>query len=180
MAKKDGAKKRRPTSTTTAGQHSFFLTFFVLVLYTPLQTALDKMSGAEPASPSVVGAPHRVRIVGSSAAASSSSRNKLLLPPDSIRTLRLQTGDAAIILAEGSEDAGFLVGSVWPSFTLEAGTVRLPTAAHIPASLQAGQRAVVLPLQTAHSAMPLKRPPTAVRLSLTPAFSCSSCLGSSS
>ncbi|GAK65454.1 AAA family ATPase [Moesziomyces antarcticus] len=131
------------------------------------------MSEADSASSSSAAASHRVRIVGSSAAASSSSRNKLLLPADSIRTLRLQTGDAAVILAEDSEDGGFIVGSVWPSFTLEVGTVRLPTAAHIPASLQAGQRAVVLPLHPVHSTMPLKRPPTAVRLTLTPASAAS-------
>uniref|UniRef100_V5F2J5 Cell division cycle protein n=1 Tax=Kalmanozyma brasiliensis (strain GHG001) TaxID=1365824 RepID=V5F2J5_KALBG len=53
----------------------------------------------------------KARVVEAGTAASSSSRSKVLLPVDTIRALKLQTGDALLVTAEGATSADFFVGS---------------------------------------------------------------------
>ncbi|GAC93723.1 cell division cycle protein [Pseudozyma hubeiensis SY62] len=105
--------------------------------------------------------PVKARVVEAGTAASSSSRSKVLLPVDIIRSLKLQTGDAVLITAEASVDNDFAVGTVWPSFALEAGTIRLPLAAQMPSGLASGQTVLVLPLQATQSKSASRKPPTA-------------------
>ncbi|SJX63872.1 related to AFG2-ATPase of the CDC48/PAS1/SEC18 (AAA) family [Sporisorium reilianum f. sp. reilianum] len=128
------------------------------------------MSGilATPAEPQQAGATSaQVRVVEAGTAASSSSRSKVLLPVDVIRSLKLQTGDAVLITAdESKKDAQFIVGTIWPSFALDAGTIRLPVAAQLPTGLQSGQTVSVLPLHTTQAKSTLRKPPTAANITL--------------
>ena len=128
-----------------------------------------RMSGISTASePQLAGsALVKARIVEPGTAASSSSRSKVLLPVDILRSLKLQTGDAVLVAAEGSESDDFAVGTVWPSFALEAGTIRLPVAAQVSTGLQSGQVVVVLPLQATQLKTTLRKPPTAASVQLT-------------
>lgn len=109
----------------------------------------------------------QVRVVEAGTAASSSSRSKVLLPVDVIRTLKLQTGDAVLVIAdESTKDASFIVGTVWPSFALEAATTRLPVTAQLPTSLQPGQTVSVLPFHATQTKSTLRKPPTATNVTL--------------
>ncbi|TKY84690.1 hypothetical protein EX895_006592 [Sporisorium graminicola] len=110
----------------------------------------------------------QVRIVEAGTAASSSSRSKVLLPVDTIRSMELQTGDAVLVIAnDSSNDATSIVGTVWPSFALEAATIRLPIAAQLPTGLQPGQIVSVLALHTTQTRGTLRKPPTAANITLT-------------
>ena len=106
------------------------------------------------------------RIVEAGAAAGSSSRSKILLPVDTIRSLKLQTGDAVLVASEAPNDAGFIVGTVWPSFALESSTVHLPFAAQILNSLQPQQTVTVLPLRATQSRTSPRKPPLAATIQL--------------
>ncbi len=110
--------------------------------------------------------PAKARIVEPSAASSSSSRSKVLLPVDIIRSLRLQTGDAVLITSDIAQDSDFVLGTIWPSFALEAGTVRLPVAAQVSASLQPGQSVSIVPLQATQAKASSRKPPTAATIGL--------------
>lgn len=124
----------------------------------------DETADAEPQHPSDISV--KARVVEAGTAASSSSRSKVLLPVDIIRSLKLQTGDGVLVTTGRSDDASFLVGTVWPSFALEAGTVRLPLAAQIPAGLQSGQTVSIKSLQATQSKSSLRKPPTAASIVL--------------
>ncbi|SPO32668.1 related to AFG2 - ATPase of the CDC48/PAS1/SEC18 (AAA) family [Ustilago trichophora] len=109
----------------------------------------------------------KARVVDAGTAASSSSRSKVLLPVDTIRSLKLQTGDAVLVTTQQSENVDFIVGTVWPSFVLEAGTVRLPIAAQLSTSLQSGHVVSVLALQSTQSKAALSKPPTAASVQIS-------------
>ncbi|KAJ1022595.1 hypothetical protein NDA16_003584 [Ustilago loliicola] len=109
----------------------------------------------------------KAHVVEAGTAASSASRNKVLLPVDIIRSLKLQTGDAVLVRSDDSSSPSFVVGTVWPSFALEAGTLRLPIAAQLPTGLQAGQSVSVIPLQATQTKTSLRKPPTAANVQLS-------------
>ncbi|SNX86111.1 related to AFG2 - ATPase of the CDC48/PAS1/SEC18 (AAA) family [Melanopsichium pennsylvanicum] len=109
----------------------------------------------------------RACIVEVSTAASTSSRGKILLPVDAIRSLKLQTGDAVLLASEDAKDDSIVVGTVWPSFALEAGSIRLPVAAQIPTGLRCGQVVYILPLQATQSKTSSRRPPMAASIQLS-------------
>ncbi len=112
----------------------------------------------------------RARIVEAGTASSSSSRSKILLPVDVIRSLKLQTGDALLIVGETAAEDDFFVGSVWPSFALETGTIRLPISAHLPPGLQSGQTVSILPLNSTQAKATSRKPPSAAMISLSVSY----------
>lgn len=108
----------------------------------------------------------KAQIVEAGTAASSSSRSKVLLPVDIIRSLKLQTGDVVLVKSDESSRPSFTVGTVWPSFALEAGTLRLPVAARLATGFEVGQTVSVVPLQATQSKTTLRKPPTAATIQL--------------
>lgn len=127
------------------------------------------MSGiiAAPEAPQSAPPSVKAQIVEASTAASSSSRSKVLLPVEIIRSLKLQTGDAILVKSDESSTPDFVVGTVWPSFALEAGSLRLPVAAQLPSGLQAGESVSVIPLQATQTKTTLRKPPTAANIQLS-------------
>lgn len=106
----------------------------------------------------------KARVSEAGIAASSSSRSKVLIPVDIIRSLKLQTGDAVLVTSDSAEHTDYIIGTVWPSFALEAGTIRLPIAAKIPPGLRPGQNVSVSPLQTTQTTVSSRQPPSAAKV----------------
>ncbi|SPO37101.1 related to AFG2 - ATPase of the CDC48/PAS1/SEC18 (AAA) family [Pseudozyma flocculosa] len=67
----------------------------------------------------------RLTVQQPSATSTSSARSRILVPVPILRSLKLQTGDPVAAVADARKDV-FAVGTVWPSFSLDAAAVQLP------------------------------------------------------
>ncbi|PWY98380.1 AAA-domain-containing protein [Testicularia cyperi] len=104
-------------------------------------------------------------IADANTAGSSSSRSRVLLPIESIRSLKLRTGDAVAICSAGQDEA--VVGTIWPSFALSSGTVRLPALLQQNSAFQPGGIVSIVPLIShVDTSAPIKRIPVATSVQL--------------
>ncbi|PWN47173.1 AAA-domain-containing protein, partial [Violaceomyces palustris] len=87
----------------------------------------------------------------SSSSSSSAYRARVLLPIDSLKALKIQTGDAVLLYPgsplESAIPPPIAVATVWPSFALDNATVQLPPLLSTSQSFLPGEHVGILPIQ---------------------------------
>ncbi|KAJ3811060.1 P-loop containing nucleoside triphosphate hydrolase protein [Lentinula aff. lateritia] len=101
-----------------------------------------------------------VSVTEQSSSSNFRTARRVILNADTLKTLKLTTGDAVAVFKSEGPLKAFAVGIVWPSLEEPPSSIVLSTALLLTAQLESGQQASVLPLTHPTTSKPPVKLPT--------------------